>query len=86
MTWPLVDFGSSPPYQQILDYQGGTAVIYIGWATPGASTGEAKWKIRRLTYDGNGNTTQIQYMNGSVGFNQIWNNRVTTDGVATNYS
>lgn len=86
MTWPLVDFGSAPPYTQILDYQGGTQVIYIGWSNPGSSTSDPVWKIRKLTYDVNNNTTNIQWMNGSVKFNQIWDNRVSLNGVATNYS
>ena len=78
MGWPLFDFSAAPPYQQVLDYAGGTSPIYIGWATPGVPTSAAKWKIRKLTYDGNGNVTQIQYANGDVGFTQIWDNRATS--------
>jgi len=77
MGWQLFDWSSAPPYQQILDYQGGTQPIYIGWATPGVATSRDAWKIRKLTYDGNGNVTQIQYASGDVGFTQIWDNRTT---------
>lgn len=81
MTWPLVDFASSPPLQQVFDYQGNTngQAIYIGWATPGVPTSAAKWKVRKFTYDVNNQVTNIQYMNGSVGFNQIWDDRATAN-------
>lgn len=89
MGWPLFDFGSAPPYQQILDYNGTDQVVYIGWATPGSATSSAVWKVRRLTYtttlNGSSQVSQIQYMNGDAGFHQIWDNRVTTDGVSTIY-
>ena len=77
MGFPLFDFSSAPPYQQILDYSGGAQPIYIGWATPGVATSRPAWKIRKLTYDVNGNVTQIQYASGDVGFNQIWDNRTS---------
>lgn len=80
MGFPLFDFGSAPPYQQIFDYNGTTigTAIYIGWATPGVPTSAAKWKIRKLTYDLNNQVTAIQYANGDVGFNQIWDNRANS--------
>jgi len=75
--WPIFDFSAAPPYQQILDYQGGPVVIYIGWATPGASQSDPVWKIRKFTYDTNNAVTQIQYANADVGFTQIWANRTS---------
>ena len=79
MSWPIFDFSSIPGYQQIFDYQGGTtgAPIYIGLATPGVAVTDAKWKIRKFTYDGNGQILQIQFANGDVGFNAVWNNRTS---------
>jgi YD repeat-containing protein len=79
MGWPIFDFGSAPPYQQIFDYGGGTTgnPIYIGWAPPGVATSDAKWKIRKFTYDGNSQVTNIKFANGDVGFNAIWDNRAT---------
>lgn len=77
MSWGMFDWSSAPPYQQILDYSGGSSPIYIGWATPGVPTSAAKWKIRKLTYDANGNVTQIQWAKGDVGFNSIWDDRAT---------
>lgn len=79
MSWPIYDFSSAPGYQQIFDYSGGTtgAPIYIGWAVPGVATSAAKWKIRKFTYDGNGQILNIQFAKNDVGFNFVWDNRAT---------
>jgi YD repeat-containing protein len=75
----MFDFASAPPVQQVFDYAGGTSgqPIYVGWSTPGVPTSAAKWKIRKFTYDGNGQVTNIQWANGDVGFNAIWDSRAT---------
>lgn len=76
--WPLFDFAAAPPYQQILEYTGdASSPTYIGWATPGVATSDAKWKIRKFTYDSSGRTTNIQYASGDVGFTQVWDNRAS---------
>lgn len=77
MSFGIFDWASAPPFQQILDYSGGTQPIYIGWAAPGVATSRAAWKIRKLTYDSNSNVTQIQWAGGDVGFNAVWDNRTT---------
>lgn len=79
MSWPFFDFAASPPVQQIFDYAGRTDLqpVYIGWATPGVATTDAKWKIRKFTYNADGSVSQIQYASGDVGFNFIWNNRTS---------
>jgi YD repeat-containing protein len=79
MSWPIFDFSSAPGYTQIFDYSGGTTgqPIYIGWSVPGVATSSPQWKIRKFTYDGNGQVTNIQWANGDVGFNAIWDNRTT---------
>ena len=79
MSWPLFDFSSAPGYIQNLDYAGGTSgqPIYVGWATPGVATSDAKWKIRKFTYDGNNQLTNIQFANGDVGFNAKWDDRAS---------
>lgn len=59
-----------------LDYDGGTTPIYIGLATPGSASNEAKWLIKKFTWDGD-NPTDIQFANGSPNFDQIWNNRAS---------
>lgn len=82
MSFPLFDFGSAPPYQQIIDFAAGSQPVYIGWATPGVVTSRPAWKIRKLTYtttpDGSSQVSQIQYANGDVGFTQIWDNRANS--------
>jgi hypothetical protein len=60
-----------------LDYDGGTNPIYIGLAAPGALTSEAKWLIKKLTFDGSNNPTAIKFANGSSNFDQIWADRAS---------
>jgi hypothetical protein len=75
--WSEFDWSSAPPYQQQFDYAGRTdsQPVYIGWATPGVATSDPKWKIRRFSYNSDGSVSQIQFANGDVGFQQIWDNR-----------
>jgi len=79
LSWPVFDFSSAPGYQQVFDYQGGTSgqPIYVGWSTPGVATSAQKWKIRKFTYDANNQITNIQFAQGDVGFNFIWDNRTS---------
>jgi len=75
--WSQFEWSNAPPFQQKLDYAGRTdgQPVYIGWATPGVQDTDAKWKIRKLTYNTDGSLSQIQFANGDVGFQQIWANR-----------
>lgn len=59
-----------------IEYSGDNPV-YIGQALPGSLTSASLWQIRKLTFDGNGNVTVIQYANGSPNFNQAWDDRVS---------
>lgn len=68
-----LDYNS--PFTKKYDYSGGSLVIYAGEADPGSATSDAKWKIMKFTYDGNNNVTDIQFMNKSNAFDQIWDNR-----------
>lgn len=79
MTWPVVDFSTAPPYQQVFDYVGGTTgqPIYIGWAAAGTLTSESKWLIRKFTYDANNQILNIQYANKAVSFVSKWDDRAT---------
>lgn len=61
-------------YTTALDYSGSNP-IYIGKAVQGSAKASAVWQIRKLTFDGSNNMTDIQYANGSLAFNAIWNNR-----------
>jgi hypothetical protein len=57
---------------------------YIGEATPGTETSESKWRIYRLDETGGGGVElKKQWANGSVAFDQVWDNRAD---VGTIYS
>jgi len=65
-----------PSYTETFEWDGsGVNPIYIGCALQGSSKASALWQIRKLTYDGANNPTDVQYANGSPLFNAIWNNR-----------
>jgi len=66
---------------QRIEYTGGNA-IYIGKAFPGTLTSEAKWQICKLTYDGDGNMTALNWCQGLDSFEFVWDDRAT----AYNYS
>lgn len=55
--------------------------IYIGVAKLGSSTSSPVWQIRKVTSyikpEGAGETTSIQYANGSQRYNQKWDDRLT---------
>lgn len=48
---------------------------YIGLALPGSSKASAKWQIKKITYDGAGFITDIQFAKGSADFGFVWNDR-----------
>lgn len=79
MSFPFLDFSSSPPYQQIFDYDIRTDMqpVYIGWATCGVATSASSWKIRKFAYNVDGSVATITYANGDVGFRAKWDDRAT---------
>lgn len=60
---------------QLLDYVGGQQPIYIGEALQGSSSSASAWRIKKLTYDGNGNVTELKWSPKSLNFGDIWDNR-----------
>lgn len=34
---------------------------YIGYTTPGTATSESRWKMSKITIDGSGNITDVQW-------------------------
>ena len=60
-----------------LDYDGGSNPVYIGLAAPGTATSQAKWQIKKLTFDGSNNPTAIKYANGSSSFDQVYDDRAS---------
>ncbi len=61
----------------LLDYDVSNNPIYVGEAAIGVGASEAKWRIRKLTYDGSNNVTAIQWAQGNTRYDKIWDNRAT---------
>lgn len=75
--WNRILQESNDNYKYKFDYDGNNNPIYIGKVLFGVGTDEAKWQIKKLTYDANNNPTDIQYPSGDDDFQYIWDNRVS---------
>jgi len=64
-------------YTTALDYDVNGNLIYQGQAVPGSAKSAAVWKIKKFTYDGSSNLTDIQFADGNNDFDNIWNNRAS---------
>jgi len=64
-------------FTQAIAYTG-TLPEYVGMSVPGTAKSEAKWQIKKLSYNGS-LTTDVQYAGGSDAFDKIWNNRADYD-------
>ena len=61
-----------------LDYDGGENVIYFGETIPGTAVSKSFWRIRKFTYDGNDNVTDIKWANANaLTFTVKWDDRAT---------
>jgi len=49
--------------------------IYVGEADPGVAKSDAKWRIKKITYDVNNNPTDVQWADSVETFTKIWDNR-----------
>lgn len=65
-----------------IDYLAGTNPIYVGWALPGSTILEQKWRICKLTFDGNNNPTAINWADGTNQYIKVWNDRATYSYIA----
>ena len=65
------------PYTIAIDWVGGPTPQYIGYTLQGNAKSAAAWQIRKLTFDGINNPTDVQFANGSPAFNAIWDNRAS---------
>lgn len=54
----------------------GSLPEYIGEAYPGYATDEARWRIKKLTYDGS-SVTQIDWANSSTAMSFKWDSRTS---------
>lgn len=64
-------------YTVALDFLSGTNPIYIGLAQVGSPKASTVWQIRKLTFDGSNNVTDIQYAGGTAAFTSAWDNRAS---------
>lgn len=55
--------------------QASASVTYIGQAAPGTATSTAGWRIQRMSVSGT--VTTLEYADGDLNFNNIWDNRVS---------
>ncbi len=59
------------------DYDGGSNLVYEGWAAPGTTTSAPAWQIRKHTYDGSNNRLTTKFANGTNDYNQVWDDRAS---------
>jgi len=58
-----------------IEYDANSNPIYLGEAGVGVATSEAKWRIRKLTYDANSNLLSITWANGNTKYTNVWDDR-----------
>ena len=61
----------------LLTYDANNNPIYLGEAAMGTLSSEAKWRIRKLTYDVNNNVTAIKWAGGNTRYDKVWDDRTT---------
>jgi len=55
----------------------GTNPEYIGKAPTGTATSTASWSIKKITWDGNNNPTDIKWASGTETYDKVWDNRAS---------
>ena len=58
------------------DYDGGSYVVYLGYAAPGTATSASAWQIRKYTYSGS-NVTSCDFASGTNEYDKVWDDRAT---------
>jgi YD repeat-containing protein len=75
--WVVSGVATTTPINLALraEYDGNSLLIYFADAVPGSVDSAAVWRIRKLTYDGNGNFTAMTWPSGSTDSTFIWDDR-----------
>jgi len=60
-----------------LDYDANDNIIYKGEANAGSAKSAAAWKISKYSYDVDGNLTDIQWADGNLQEDNVWDNRAS---------
>jgi len=63
-------------YTTKIEWSGGNP-IYIGEAIPGTLVTDAKWRIKKITWDIDGNPTSVDWASSVKTFTKIWSNRAS---------
>lgn len=82
MPFPTPGAGTAPPFQPLTeqyDDQGGSNLIYKGWAPLGSATSAAAWTIQKFTYNGSNQLIQTQWAVPTTPYviYVIWDNRAS---------
>lgn len=62
-------------YTVVVEYDENNNPIYVGEAIPGSLVSEAKWRIKKITWDVSGNPTNVRWADGVKTFTKVWNSR-----------
>jgi len=62
-------------YTQAVENNASGLPIYVGEAVPSSAKSAAAWRIKKLTYDGNGFLTDVQWADGTAAFTKVWDDR-----------
>ena len=72
---PLKTYNRDIKYRTSVTYDVSSNPIYYGEALPGTAKSDSKWRIKKNTYDGSGNLTDIEWADGTYLFNKVWDDR-----------
>lgn len=68
-------------YAKLIDEVSNGNIAYIGEADPGTLTSVASWRIQRVTFADEDNTSNedvtIEWADGNASFDNIWDNRAS---------
>lgn len=63
------------PGQVLLDWANATTT-YVGESAPGSGQADSAWQIKRITFDGSGNPTKIEWADEGSQINR-WDQRAS---------
>lgn len=63
--------------RQEIDYDSTANANYVGIAAPGATTAQAAWAIRKITFDSQSRTIRVEFAGKTLEYNQVWDDRLT---------
>lgn len=62
-------------YSMYIEYDASNNPLYIGEASPGSTTSDAVWRIKKLSVDASNNVLSILWTNGDASFTKAWTSR-----------